>query len=170
MTSIERVLDEHAEDFAEGLTDVGFSDVEARRFVEEAGPALVRSYRWHAASTGVLPATRDDAREVLGGMPGRALAHKMGLPEQKAWDGLRHLVPAVLRASGGIGPGLRPSGGRSRGLASRADEAARFEVGFGLTLRAGRENAGDDSLADEPTSKRSGVLHPIFARLLSLQD
>jgi hypothetical protein len=170
MTSIEQVLDDRAKDFAHALTDVGFSDVEAERFVEEAGPALVRSYRWHTASLGAMPFTREDAREVLGGMPGRALAHKVGLPEQKTWDGLRHFVPAVLRASSltCAGLGHRPSRDRS----SRVSEVARFDVGFGLTLDwlTVRKDAADVSDDGEPSDeKASGVLHPIFARLLSLQ-
>lgn len=162
MDRLERVLDERAGDLVVGLTAVGFSQDEARRFLIGVGPELVESYQWHAATrTGAKSTALDAASEVLAGIHGRALAVQIGLSTEKTWAGLRELVPAVLEASQAEEPAKR-----SRPRYGRAAEFSSFDVGFGLTferLRTRSDDAGE-------TVGWIGVKHPIFGGLLSPQE
>ena len=100
MHQIKRTLEEHSDELIDELTDgIGLTQTEAVLFLREAGPALIASYVWHSST---LPpsglATEQGARELLSGMSGRHLAPRVGLSSARTWDGLRALVPAVLRA------------------------------------------------------------------------
>jgi hypothetical protein len=101
MDVLERVLREQTHELIDVLTfDAGMSRTEAEVFLREAGPALVDSYRWQAS---VLDeeglSTPAAVRDLLAGINGRRLAPKVGLPTQRTWDGLRALVPAVVRST-----------------------------------------------------------------------
>jgi hypothetical protein len=100
MHQIMRTLEEHSDELIDELTDgIGLTQTEAVLFLREAGPALIASYVWQSS---ILPpsglATEHGARELLSGISGRDLAPRVGLSSARTWDGLRALVPAVLRA------------------------------------------------------------------------
>jgi hypothetical protein len=130
MDSMQRVLDERYDDFARVLTHVGFTHSEAKRFVVEAWPAVLRSYEWQEESLGLaLMARPGAAGEILSTIAGRRLASLVGLPEQKTWAGLRELVPALLQASSGRAPS-RPAApddpGMRRGRRGRHPTSSRY--------------------------------------------
>lgn len=115
MDILERVLNEKSSELVHVLTvDTGMSRNQAELFLREAGPALIDSYRWQAeelAPEGLASPTA--VRDLLSGISGRALAPKVGLSSERTWDGLRSLVPAVVRS------GARTSergGARGRGV------------------------------------------------------
>jgi len=105
-----RTLAEHSGELIDELTDqVGMTEAEAREFLRRAGPALVASFVWQSSTlTPERFATPDSARDVLSFMSGDRLAEQVGLTSRRAWDGLRTLVPAVLRATYPE-PGGRPA-------------------------------------------------------------
>jgi hypothetical protein len=97
MNELERVLSERCDALILALTQgAGFSPMQAARFIEEAGPAVVESYRWQAdelpIANGWGPAI---AQEILAGVNGRSLAPRVGLTEERSWAGLRTLVWAA---------------------------------------------------------------------------
>ncbi len=101
MHEILKTLDEHSGELIHELTDeVGLTESEAREFLRQAGPAVVASFVWRSST--LAPdrlGTLDSAREVLSFMSGDRLAQQVGLSSRRTWDGLRALVPAVLRAT-----------------------------------------------------------------------
>lgn len=183
MGFLERVLDENSGKLLDALRgEAGFTMAQAEAFLREAGPALIESYQWQAADLQAAHLGSPAAvRDLLAGISGRTLASRVGLSSARTWDGLRVLVPAAVCASADttvdetIDAGLAPAddgcscpGGAPTGsLRSRDDEAAHFEIGFGLTLDRGRAAEADGEAAG-----RSGisVAHPIFGHLLSLRD
>ena len=114
MDPLERVLKENSGRLIRELTgEVGLTEREAEVFLEEAGRALVESYRWHAAREGEDQlGTPEGVKDVLAGISGRELARRVGLSSARTWDGLRTLVPAVVR--GGPASGV-PLGGHAPG-------------------------------------------------------
>lgn len=162
MELLERALHEHGERLAGQLADaVGLSPEQAELFLREAGPALVDSWRWQADRLGADGAPSEDgARDLLAGISGRRLAPRVGLTSERTWEGLRALVPAVLRASFAMPEASASAGSRadldSRGQDSSADD---LEIGFGLRL--GRAPAREDAGRD---------WHPIFGRLLRTEE
>lgn len=150
MDSMVRILDERAEDFAEALTEVGFSTAEAHRFLKGAAPALLRSCEWQYAALGQESLDEPaSAREILSLIPGRSLASQLGLPVEKTWAGLRELVPAVLQASQSGRPGARTGGVRPSVRRSTNPSTTHYDFGFGLTLeREPRDGASKGFSAD----------------------
>ena len=101
MHRILQTLHEHAGELIHELTDgVGLTEAEADEFLRQAGPALVASCVWQSST---LPPDRlanpAGARDVLAGMSGDRLAAEVGVSPARAWDGLRTIVPSVLRAT-----------------------------------------------------------------------
>lgn len=130
MDIVQKVLSEQSSELVQVLTrDTGMSRRQAELFLREAGPALVASYRWQEeelAPEGLASPTA--ARDILSGISGRALAPKVGLSSERTWDGLRSLVPAVVR-SGAHDPSASSSGASGSG---GGDGAKPFRVGFDL--------------------------------------
>ena len=101
MHQILKTLEEHSSELIDELTDgIGLTETEAAVFLREAGPALIASYVWRSStlSPGAM-ASPNGARELLSGISGRQLAPRVGLSSARTWDGLRALVPAVLRVT-----------------------------------------------------------------------
>lgn len=151
MENLEKVLEEQSGDLIDVLTfDAGMSRGQAEVFLREAGPALLDSYRWQASELHSDLASPSSVRDLLAGINGRELAPRVGLPASRTWDGLRALVPAVVRS--GVGTNKNP-------------EATRFDIGFGLTFEPRRSDApGGDA---ESSVSSVGSVHPVFGRLLS---
>lgn len=101
MEPLERVLAERAEELAKEVgVRAGLSPEQARRLVELAGSDLIASYHWQRSTLGWADLSEPLlAREILGSIPGRSVAERVGLPTAQAWDGLRALVPAALEAA-----------------------------------------------------------------------
>ena len=101
MDPLERVLHEHGESLADQLArTMGLSEAQAEIFLREAGSALIDSWRWQADRMGAESVCSEDGvRDLLSGISGRRLAPRVGLTSERTWEGLRTLVPAVLRAS-----------------------------------------------------------------------
>ena len=95
MHEILKTLDEHSGELIHELTDeVGLTETEAREFLRQAS--------FVGQSPRIAPerlATPDSVRDVLTFMSGDRLARQTGISSRRAWDGLRALVPAVLRAT-----------------------------------------------------------------------
>lgn len=180
MDFLERVLQRRSRDLVHHLTcEAGFSAGQAERFLCAAGPALVRSYEWQADTLGPDPlGTPTNVRELLSGISARAVALEVGLSTEQTWDGLRTLVPAVLRPAAQAGDSSypRPGGGSGPRSGRAVDETLRFEIGFGLALdqvlaketSAGSEDteAGDGS----PRGADGDSSHPIFGYLLRQRE
>lgn len=117
MDILERVLNEKSSELVQVLTvDTGMSRSQAELFLREAGPALIDSYRWQAE--GLAPdglASPTAVRDLLSGISGRALAPKVGMSSERTWDGLRSLVPAVVRSGARTG---ERGGARGRGVSA----------------------------------------------------
>lgn len=98
MEFVEDVLRERGDELVHLLEgDVGLTPVEARHFLQLAGPALVESWRWWTVSQGQMRrGARPGVRELLALIPGNSLAHAAGLEPATAWQGLRSMVPAVV--------------------------------------------------------------------------
>jgi len=158
MDVLERVITEKADELIEVLIlDVGLSRRQSEVFLDEAGAALVASYRWQAEEIrhdGL--ASPSTVRNLLAGISGRALANRVGLPTETAWDGLRALVPAVVRAGTAEGS-TRGGGGFSRTRRLRSEDV-RFDIGFGLTLDLG----GFASRRPAGSAGSGFVSHPVF--------
>jgi hypothetical protein len=141
MDFMRQVLRDHSNDFARVLSEqAGFTEDEARRFLDGAGPALVRSYEWQASGLplGELP-TSTIVRELLAGIPGRTLGSLLGIPAAKTWAGLRTLVPAVVRAHDRAAGRRHPTaseriGSRRNGTTDAPDDAPEYPIGFGLSV------------------------------------
>jgi hypothetical protein len=101
MHRILETLESHSGEFIHELEDeVGLTESEAVALLREAGPVLLASYVWHSSTrTPEEFGTPSSARDVLASMSGESLASKVGLSSARTWDGLRALVPAVLRAA-----------------------------------------------------------------------
>lgn len=101
MDLLERVLTERTDELVDAVrAETGLTPAEARRLVAAAGDDLVASYRWQAEDPG--EETLDSpavTRRVLGFIRGRDIARRSGLPQQRTWDGIRVLVPAVLQTA-----------------------------------------------------------------------
>jgi len=112
MDTIERILSEQGPKLASRLErEVGFSHDEALRFVERAGSALIASYRWQEPDLSGSPMTSPRVvRDLLAGISGRCVARTVGLSQERAWQGLRALVPAVARSAATISPSLDGAG------------------------------------------------------------
>lgn len=156
MELLQRVLDEQADELTDEVRDrAGLSRSDAARLVVEAGDDLIESYRWHAGEDGSLDVSSPDAvRDLLGGIRGREVAEKIGLPPQRTWDGIRALVPAVLESAARL-----PHGG------SGGSSPRRFDVGFRLYFEA---EASDG--ADLPELGGPSLRHPVFGALLPRVD
>ena len=161
--------------------EAGFSARQAERFLGAAGPALVRSYEWQADALGPDPlGTPANVRELLSGISGRAVASEVGLSTEQTWDGLRTLVPAVLRPAAQAGdPSYpRPGGGYGPRSGGAADETLRFEIGFGLALdqvlakenSAGSADTDTDAGDVTPRLADGDSSHPIFGYLLRQRE
>lgn len=153
MERLERVLDEKATELARRLTDeAGFTDGEARRFLAEAGPALIESYQWQASARVPLALESEHAvRDLLAGIWGRTLAQRLGLSQAKTWAGLRTFVPAVVDAS------AERRRGRTVGTVTRfeppsAHETAILELRFGAGVERPKRRPG--------SSGANGRAHP----------
>lgn len=98
MEHLQRVLEERSGDItAHVVRRQGFSPETAGRFVQEAGPDLLESWRWQASSLQVEDlATWSNVQRLLGGMHANALARALGMPPAEVWQALRVFVPKVL--------------------------------------------------------------------------
>jgi hypothetical protein len=101
MHLILKTLHDHSGELIHELTDeVGLTESEAKEFLRRAGPALVASCVWQSSTlTPDRLGLPSSVRDVLAGMSGERLAAEVGLSSARAWDGLRMVVPAVLRAT-----------------------------------------------------------------------
>lgn len=162
MDLLERALREHGDSLTHQLADtVGLSRREAEVFLREAGSALLDSWRWQSDRLGGDPVrSKDGVRDLLAGISGRRLAPRVGLSSERTWEGLRALVPAVVRATAASMP-QAPDPVHSASPDRRSGEASadKLEIGFGLSLDRARPNS--DAGRDR---------HPIFGRLLRAED
>jgi hypothetical protein len=94
-------LESHSGEFIHELEDgAGLTESEATALLREAGPVLLASYVWQSSTrTPEELGSPSSARDLLACMSGQRLASKVGLSTARTWDGLRTLVPAVLRAA-----------------------------------------------------------------------
>ena len=157
MESLERVLNEKRSELLRALRgEAGLTADEAELFLREAGPALMESSEWQATNLDLAQMGSAGAvRDLLGGISGTTLATRVGLSEERTWDGLRVLIPAALRSSG------------SGNIDSEHSAPARFDIGFGLTLNQRPAEATDGHLV---SGSRVRVAHPIFASLPTIRD
>jgi hypothetical protein len=103
METLETVIDDRARDFVRLLvSQFGFTEERAEKFVILAGSDLMESYRWRADDIG--PGQLSDpenVRELLGAIRGNHIASSLGLPPSDVWSGLRVFVPRVLQLADG---------------------------------------------------------------------
>ena len=157
MESLERVLNQKSSDLLRALRgEAGLTADEADLFLREAGPALIESSEWQAANLDLAQIGSAGAvRDLLGGISGTTLATRVGLSEERTWDGLRVLIPAALRSSG------------SRNIDPEHSVPERLDIGFGLTLD---QCPAEATAGHWVSGSRVRVAHPIFASLLSNRD
>jgi hypothetical protein len=162
MDLIERALSEHGASLAGQLADVvGLTRQEAEVFLREAGPALIDSWRWQADRMGAdVVHSQDGVRDLLAGISGRRLAPRVGLTSERTWEGLRVLVPAVVRASVST-PGASGVSTPAASADRRMDDDSEGDLDIGFGLRVGRTGARHEAGRD---------WHPIFGRLLRAED
>lgn len=177
MDLFEQALTENSAELLGVLTDqAGFTVTEAEAFLREAAPVLLESYAWQSARPDTVQVGPwGTVQALLSGISGRALAPRVGLSSARTWDGLRALVPAVLRSTGEetAGPEASAAGALPRechakagSSQSRDDDAVRFDIGFGLTL----DRCISSTMHGEATSGSAiGDTHPIFGHLQSLR-
>ncbi|MDX1493117.1 MAG: hypothetical protein R3253_03515 [Longimicrobiales bacterium] len=101
MDALAKVLAERTDELAEIVRGrTGLTPTQSRRFVEVAADDLVAAFLWQAGHRSPLPMDSPQvARNVMEGVRGRLVAQRAGLPPRRAWEGLRALVPAVLRTA-----------------------------------------------------------------------
>jgi len=86
----------------------GFDIVTATRFVTVAGDDLLECCSWRSAEPEAAELTEDDRiRELLGFIHANRIASHVGIPTPQVWQGLRTLVPSVVRLAGGASARLR---------------------------------------------------------------
>jgi hypothetical protein len=101
MHRILQTLENHSGELIHELEDeVGLTEAEATVFLREAAPELLASYVWQSSRrTPEELESPSCTRDLLASMSGARLASRVGLSSARTWDGLRALVPAVLRAA-----------------------------------------------------------------------
>lgn len=133
MDQVERMLSECSDQLVDRMVGrAGLSRDEAAAFLRAAAPDLMESYRWQGeawADTGDHAAR---ARELLSLIPVRKIAPSAGLSSERAWAGLRALVPAVLGGEPGFPPlpSANGSSGTTRGGTRPRRSAPRHASGL----------------------------------------
>jgi hypothetical protein len=158
MDIVQKVLTEKSSELVQVLTrDTGMSRRQAERFLREAGPALIDSYRWQEeelAPEGLASPTA--ARDILSGISGRALASKVGMSSERTWDGLRSLVPAVVRSGARARTMRSPSGSPGwDGTGGSVDVARRVGIGIDRYVDPRRSGSTNGEAGGHPP-------HPSF--------
>ena len=99
MQALETVLAQRTGELVEILVKNGdLSRERAERFVSVAGPDVVASFRWQLRETGWQHlGSASTARNVLNTMGATRIASALGMTRDEVWDGLRTLVPGLLR-------------------------------------------------------------------------
>jgi hypothetical protein len=103
MEALETVLGRKSPHFVRiFVSQFGFSEERAERFVTLAASDLLESYRWRAGDLdpGSLSAP-ETVRELLGAIRGNLIADSLGIPPADVWSGLRVFVPRVLQLADG---------------------------------------------------------------------
>ena len=98
MTPLETVLGDKRLELVRTLVHgSAFRIDNAERFVALAGPELIKALEWQVPDVEARSlATRSTIRDVLSVMNGNRIASTLGIPNSKAWTGLRALVPHAL--------------------------------------------------------------------------
>lgn len=139
MHELDRVLSERSDQLIGALTtEVGLPRGLAARFLTEAGPALMDSYKWHTDGLFTEGTPSITIQDLLGGVNARDLAVRVGLSVEDTWASLRALAPTVIRAGitverdvpsvyRGLAPPVPPTG---RHLAPSSDQFGRPTSGM----------------------------------------
>ncbi len=99
METLETVIGRRSEHFVRiFVSQFGFTEERALRFVELAGSDLMESYRWQAQrlGRGRLSAP-ENVRDLLSAIHANGIASSLGMPSSEVWSGLRVFVPRVLQ-------------------------------------------------------------------------
>jgi hypothetical protein len=103
MEALETVLGRRSPHFVRiFVSQFGFSEERAERFVSLAASDLLESYRWRAEDLhpGSL-SSPENVRELLSAIRGNRIADSLGMPPAEIWSGLRVFVPRVLQLADG---------------------------------------------------------------------
>ncbi|HUP53041.1 MAG TPA: hypothetical protein VM198_11225 [Longimicrobiales bacterium] len=103
METLETVLGSRAPHFVRiFVSQFGFSEERAERFVELAGSDLIECYRWQADRMDPRELSApENVRSLLGAIHARRIADSLGIPPAEVWSGLRVFVPRVLQLADG---------------------------------------------------------------------
>jgi hypothetical protein len=101
--TLETVLERRAHHFVRiFVSQFGFTEERAQRFVNLAGSDLIECCRWHERNMGPggfsAPA---NVRNLLAVIHARRIADSLGIPSAEVWSGLRVFVPRVLQLADG---------------------------------------------------------------------
>lgn len=132
MHELEQVLSERSNQLIGTLTaEVGLPRGVAARFLTEAGPALMDSWRWHTDGLLAEGTASITIQELLGGVNARDLAARAGLSVEDTWASLRALAPTVIRAGVTLGREAPPlQAGPGGHLPPTADHFGRSASGL----------------------------------------
>jgi hypothetical protein len=106
MESLEIVLGRRTNHFVRiFMSQFGFSEERAERFVSMAGSDLMESYKFLARDLDPrglsCPA---NVRDLLSTIHASRIASSLGIPASEVWTGLRVFVPSVLQLADGRYP------------------------------------------------------------------